>query len=257
MKSNRLEIFVIVLLLMLTSCKSLDVGRENKSSRSQIVENLIFKSENGYRPENFFISNGNLKISGENAANVSTRIFLKKDEFLFISGRYLGFEIFRIKFTEDSIKYINRIQRNYFYGSSENAFKGLKNFISIKEIQELIYTGLIVDELITEKNVENLYRIIDNKLKYEKVLSTGVKLEIAYNQDIKLENLIIKDHNNGNYLVIDIIREKEDVKKLKGFYYNKNQKIPWEMEISDIKYENYEKTDFNIGDNYYELPYVL
>ena len=249
---------VIFLMVIIGSCKAFKTNKLPDTDYNVFAEELIHKSNNKVRPENLLIDNASLKIEDSNGTLVRSRIYVKRDEYIFISARYLGFELMRIKITEDSVKYINRVQQSYFFGLNDDILDGIfEELFRLKEIQDFLYTGFLNDNPINRKYIRANYRLVEDKIRTEKILDTGLKLELEYNLNAYLEKIFLTDHKSGNYLQMTLQRNSKQVENISGIYYDGRNAIPWFLNIRDIRYESYNKTSFNIGKNYNKLDSIL
>jgi hypothetical protein len=248
---------LILLIVIASSCKTIRINKNRDFTKLDISERIVSKSKNAYRPEYMLINNGILRIRDENNTVVRTRIFIKKDEFIFVSARYLGFELFRFMIGNDSVKYINRFQRSYYFGKNSEIAKGITESLDITEIQELIYSGLYGINDSFKRNSTNGYRREDNRVVKETILDEGVKMQFEYDSDINLNKFTILDHRSAFYIDIGIERNSGELKEIDGTIYLNDNEIEWTLDIKEIEYKAFDKIDFRIGKDYYELPKFL
>lgn len=242
--------------VIINSCKTLNIPVKPERAKNSAVEIIEGKTRNYNYPEDMLIKNAVLKV-GEEENTIRLNIYLKKDEFIFINGRYLGFEIFRIMVGNDSVKYINRFQRTYFFGNISNLKEDLGFDLELIELQRFIYSGFINTELYNKNYIKTNFKAAEDGIKYNYIVEEGRKIDLLYDFAGDLEKIDVSDHVNSVYINADISRIDKEIKSLTGQYLKNNNTIMWDLEINNIENKVYNNLDFRIGKNYYELPDIL
>ncbi len=255
MKSLIFIFFIVVFLF--SSCKVLRVNDVSLRRNMHYTEAVRQKFITSARPEHLLISNADLSISAENQTNMKITIYVKKDEFIFVSGKLLGFEIFRFMLSEDSIKFINRVQRNYYFGSIEDVNNNSLKVLSLEEIQEIIYTGLVKEEGFSRKYIERKFQPDIDHISYTRVVDEGKKIDLEYDLSVFLKKILFTDHVNSIYINMDIEREGNMFDGIEGSYLKNNYRIGWEFRNNGIRFVPYTRIQFKIGKNYNEVQGIL
>ncbi len=248
---------LVVLLLFVTSCKALKIRDIEERKTLSYTNAILSKYENSERPDHILVTNGSLKIKDENTTSLRLTIYSKKHELIFISGRYLGFEIFRLLLTNDSVKFINRAQQSYFFGSREEIDNNILKSISLEEIQNIIYTGFLVQESMGRSSIERQFKPRVDKILYDQVIDEGIKIEMEYDLAGFLEKILFSNHLDSVYLDMLLKRSDNSLENISGSYFRNNYEIKFEFDTNEIKYSPYSKIEFNIGKNYNEIRNIL
>ena len=127
--NNRISLLLVFMFIMLFSCKT-----TKKIEKKIIKEPLKSDSANDYLFDNLkknefnftwlsfkFSADLNIKQSSKSFSGL---INIRKDSVIWISISKMGFEVARILITEDSAKFMNRIESSYFVGD----FKLINSF---------------------------------------------------------------------------------------------------------------------------------
>lgn len=248
---------VLSIIIIFSSCKALKIRDVEERKTLSYSNAVMFKLRNSERPEHLLIQNGNLKIQNENTTNLKLTVYSEKDKLIFLSGRYLGFEIFRLMLTKDSIKFINRAQQSYFFGSKNNMENELLRSVSLKDIQDLMFTGFMEQTNMDRRYVERNFEPKVDKIFYNKVLDEGIKIEMEYDLAAFLTKMLLSNHIDSVYIDMFLKRNDTDLESITGSYYRNNYEIKFEFETNEIKNSSYSRTKFNIGKNYNEIRNIL
>lgn len=166
---------IFILLFILYGCS---VFRYNDKNIKTEIQN--FKS--------LYSNNIELNYNINDKSGYSNLILsFKKDTFLLASLRSsLGIEIYRILFTNDSIKYVNHYDKNYFVGNYNNFSKLINIDLNYNQI----------NDLMTLKSNKIFNNTIDYKdFKYVKNIIYPHKIEINLpEQNINLKIKFLSLH---------------------------------------------------------------
>ena len=75
--------------------------------------------------QHILISNESFRLSGKSNNNGRFTFYLENGNQIFLSLRFFGFEMIRSQIKEDTVKYINRLKKEYL---NENTDKFISNF---------------------------------------------------------------------------------------------------------------------------------
>jgi hypothetical protein len=164
-------------------------------------------------------------IEGKNKTDLRGQLRMKKDSVIWISfSPALGIEAARLLLTNDSIKFINRLNKKYFSGSYDLVDSLLNTTIDLSILQ-----AMIVGNDITQYDVKKfkssidggLYRItIQERRKIKKYLRSG-----ETNNKVLVQNIWLSPDNFRT--------RKVDLKELAD---GDNKKL-------GVVYENYKPVD--------------
>lgn len=256
-RNNYIYIFLVLISSLVYSCKTLKISKKEDLPARTTTEIIKEKLKSVNYPENLFIQNINLKISGENQSSIRLNVFIKKDELIFLSGRYMGFEIFRFMVDRDSVKFINRFQRTYYYDDAKSFFNKYGLGGELIDIQDFIYTGFLYSKGLDNKVIRSKFLRNSDSIQYNYPIEEGKKLNFNYNLLGQLKNINFYDYTNDLFLMMNLEREGSDLNYISGDYIKSGNKINWSMDINEVQYKEYKNLDFRIGNNYYEIQNIL
>ena len=210
MRKNILNKFIFFLVLfLLISCKSLinrpkvysDCSELEKNIKKQNIEILKLPLQQNFITE----SNINGKIY-----SLECRIQYFADTCILcnILSKSLGIEFLKIKITDDSVIFLNRIEKEYYKGLIKE-FKKIDNTILNVKILKSIFLGrcYLIDTVsfCLEKNIEDLN---NNQIIYNKTINVSLNtcFDFYYKINNKAELLnqkIVKRNNNFFYININ------------------------------------------------------
>lgn len=113
---NRVNIVVLlILVLLMFSCKVVFV---NKEKSENLRPNKLYKSllDNAFEFDNMTLKFSAELFSGETSETFSGIIRIQRDSIIWLSLRSYNIEGARVCITQDSVKYLNRIDNTYYLG---------------------------------------------------------------------------------------------------------------------------------------------
>jgi hypothetical protein len=235
----------------------LKISKKDDLTARATTEVIKDKLKSANYPENLLIQNANLKISGENQSSIRLNVYMKKDELIFLSGRYMGFEIFRFMVDKDSVKFINRFQRTYYHDQSKSFFNNYGLTGELSDIQNFIYTGFLFPNTLDNTVIRSMFQRRGDSIQYNYPIEEGKKLNLIYNLTGQLENIGFYDYNEDQFLMINIVRDDRFLNSISGDYIKSGNEINWSLDINEIQNKEYKNLDFRIGNNYYEIQNIL
>ena len=248
----------IFFIIQFYSCKSLErIGiKDEKNSLSDVIEKKI----SGGKSVNYLCERVDIQIGGDEAKNFHAKVFITEGQSIFISLTYfLGIEVGRIQLSRDSIKFINRISREYYFGEIENLLKLSGINFEYEEIENFLLKGIPFNEKDNKK--KTLARFNDSGTDY--IYTYGVdskRIVKAYfdKTTIREYKIELSDHVSKLYLVGSLsnyLTEPSypgiiDVSVLKG-----EKKTDLRILINKIENRVFQNTSFKINNNYNELVF--
>ena len=255
MKNNLYRIYFLILLFAV-SCKPIELitaDRSDSDFKKIVVEAIDYRSI----PSNVLVNNMNFQYNSDK--NIAARItfYSELDNCVFASVRYLGFEVFRIGVFMDSVKFINRFQREYYF-ESINKINNLPLDPSLKIIQPFVLTGFYYNQSIKKKDFLRKFVVEDNSLVVYDDSVPGRKILFYYNRTTgKLDKLIISDYSSVLNLEALFDYRNNELNKISGIINRNGDKADFELTNIDIQKKAYNNTEFNIGKNYKKLENVF
>lgn len=151
---RKIIILSFIALLFTSSCgifkkKNKDKGKLSDTTVMNKVnaEVIAFADTLKNYYTNFKYFQTKLKISykdDKNKQNIKGSLRLKKDSFIWISARALGFEVARFLLTPDSVKFMNKMKSEYFKGDYSFIEKNLNIKLDFQTIQSILINELFV-----------------------------------------------------------------------------------------------------------------
>ena len=259
LKNRRISQLAIILILVLfSSCAKLKRIIIIDKAEIRLKNEILTKIEDKKIPEYILIENATIKIVGEETNRARINFYLERDKQIFVSVKFIGFEIARFQLTQDSVKYINRLKREYYFGDLENDHSELTEILNLNFTQNLISRGFIMEEANDFDNFFTNSTIRGDSLLYMDNLSSAHNISYTYNlESMQLFRLFYIDYVKQLEANVDLKRNSKDLKKISGYFMDGNNRTNFELELGVIKRETYKKTKFNIGRNYSELKSLL
>ncbi len=239
--------------LALSGCKTYHHISTSLGAPIDYEKNITEAIRNTNFPEHLLIENADFQLKGEDNGNAKITVYIERDQRFFFSVKYLGFEIARGEISADSIKFINRFQREYYFGRIND----LKNYLPLEvdfyTLQHFLYSGFYYRN---EKRKDYLQRFekVNNQISFSEIINAGQKIQLFYDPVYtKLDKIYLSDYVHNMTAEIRITRK--DLKPDVIFINYMKGKNGHEMEINvkDIKEKEYNKTDFKVSKNYKQL----
>jgi hypothetical protein len=185
-------------------------------------------------------------------------LYAERDERLFVSVRMIGFEIVRAEITPDSLKYINRLQKEYYFGPMTSEILNISQYISFEEVQDLLFFGFLYLPEKAGRNYMRKFTIKDENIVFDEVLDEGRRIINSYSlRDVKLEKSLITDYNQEFFAEIDLERKSGELKEINAAYTMGRNIGNLRLQTGSIKNKEYTRTDFRIGRNYEEVSKIF
>ncbi|HBF87916.1 MAG TPA: hypothetical protein DDX39_04660 [Bacteroidales bacterium] len=152
-KSINIYIFIVVLFIFMSSCKSGGLFTAHRL-KPEKPEEIYQKTVANYLDYETFSSKISTKLDlPEQKNSFSSSLRIKKDSIIWISVTpLLGIEMMRIVLTQDSVKFLNRINSTYFVGD----YKYLQSSLNVNLSYEIIQSMVLDEFFMYENNVNNV-----------------------------------------------------------------------------------------------------
>ena len=138
---------VVIVVVVLYSCKSRALVAEAKASELTSAENII---KNHYANKDDFttlyIKASTHYESKNEALNVNAEIKIKKDEKILVSIRFLGITMAKALITPKEVKYYEKSGDKYFEGDYATLSKWLGTDLDFQKVQNML-VGRALDDL--------------------------------------------------------------------------------------------------------------
>ncbi len=250
MNNLSVNIVYFIALMFLTSCGPVKkVERTRTADIKSMVEEKIEKNSNRH----FSLEKMKVEIIGDKNFNLNGKLYINPDQFIFITLQYLGFEVARILLTEDSLKYVNRIERKYLFLSYKELDKIIFNKISYSFIQHLLINGLIIPDGVNPKRIIIYMKPEDEYIIFKPAISKGRNLTMYYSSGLYLEKLNYQDNVNMIFLFAEILSKNTRVENINSEIIIQNQKYQINVNTGKIENKTIKMPDVNINNRYSEI----
>ena len=250
---NKIVIGLLAVLIFLPGCKTFTKVGGSLAAPSDYQKVIGERIKESNFPEWLLIENADFEMKGEDLGSAKLTLFVDKSRSIFLAVKYLGFEIARAQITEDSIKYINRLKKEYYFGSLND----LRNFMPFKFdfnlFQRFIYTGFYYNGERKKEYVKK-FDVDNEKISYEEIFGEGQKVHFDYDsKTVKLEKVLISDYIHNVLAEVLITRKDNEPRMIFVNVFTGHEEKEIVVRLKDIKEKYYSKTDFKIGKNYTRL----
>ena len=242
---------LIVIIIVIGGCKPLQrLERIVHGDVVDMVEEKVSKNSG----LDYSMERMRIEIQANKMLNVSGKVYIMQNQAIFMSVQFFGLEIARILITEDSVKYINRAERKYFFVGMKDIRNKYYNDISLYFIQNLLVNGLILPDNIKIKRLSYYMKYQDNAILFNPDLPHGQNLKMFYTRDMLLKNISFLDNGNSIFLNADVeynVNNSPD--KISAEIIMKSDKYKIELNVGRIDNKKIQIPDMRINNNYSEI----
>ncbi len=255
----RIDYFVGFLLLALvggisTSCRSLRINRVGITTEKEIRSELSKRIEEKKKEKYLLAENASFEYIAENTLRGRLTFYAERESSIFISVKMLGFEMVRAEISKDSIKYINRLRKEFYFGPYKEKELNYLPGMEFDEVMDFIFTGFINLPNGIERGYIRDFDIREDKIIYDKVLEEGRRIVNSYSlSELRLTEAVITDYPNEFLAELELKRDYGLLQEINANYSLKGNLGVLRVTTGKISYEKYKNTDFRIGKNYEEL----
>tara|TARA_B000000441_G_C21730083_1_gene345606 strand:+ start:602 stop:1333 length:732 start_codon:yes stop_codon:yes gene_type:complete len=232
---SKLTFFFLIVILVVSCGVKKTSTTYNYNSPKEIEEIIAIVEKNNYSTWDWMTIKGQLDITQQDRKiNVRINIKSKKDSVIWASARGpFGVELIRGKITQDSVYFINRINKTYFIKPIDAIFQGVKLGITFYDIQEFLtaspkisprnFTLNLVNEGFYLKSTNSNYFINKNYM-LENIVKTRKKfsLEYKFNDDQKIgfnRRMLVLTHEGKKYFQMILDSSKIEFTKPKAILF--------------------------------------
>ncbi len=253
---NRI-LFYSIILIGFTSCKPLQKITELKSKNS--LSEVVTSKLNSKKSQFYTCENISIRIVGEDEKNFKAKFFISTGKLIFVSINILGFEIGRAQISPDSIKYINRIKREFYFGEISNFYKKTGIDLNYMEIENFLIRGVPLNENDNLKRiVERFYESGSDYIYYvQDDLKRFIKIYVDKNT-LKEYRIELTDHQKGIYLIgllDDYMENPFYPGSFKISFLKDDKKMDLDISVGKIENSNFRNISFKVNNNYNELVF--
>ena len=195
--NSKSPIYLIIFLILLSSCKKELVGVKSKKSKDVNVEEIDF---------DYFLTRTKVKYSeGDKQVNGTANIRIKKDSLIWFSvSPSIGIEATRVKISKDTAIVINRLDKEYYVFNFDEISRYFNFKIDFDMIQAILLGNLA-------RPIDNQSKIAkEDKYYMIKQNSGPVDFQSYVLQDNKkIETVLINETETSNFMTLKYSEFKE------------------------------------------------
>ncbi len=273
MNSRFKFIIPLLFLLVLSSCK-LQQKAKRKDLKVNKTEYLLQQLDmNEFQFEHLSLKAGVQLYQEGKKTPFKANIRIRKDSLIWVSiTPALGIEVARVMITRDSIKVMNRIDRNYFIGDYDYINNRFNLELEFQTIQAILIGNAIDfehDEKVTLSIDKDRYYL--GNLKKRKVKNAEQKPERIEKQKeevvslwidqstFKVSNFIFSDLTANRFLTGEYEKfigvENQSLPSILNFDFQSEKPATVNLQYSKVSLEGPLKFSFNISSKYEQVFY--
>jgi len=243
--------FLIGIIVGLIGCKPLQ--RIERGVHGDVVD-MIEEKFNKNSNLDYSMERMRIEIKANKTVNVNGKVYIMQNQAIFMTVQFFGLEMARILITEDSVKYINRAERNYFFVSMKDIRNKYYKDISLSFIQNILVNGLILPDNFKIRRLSYYMKYQDDGIVFSPDLTHGQNLKMFYTRDMLLKKINFLDNRNILFLNADIeynVNNRPD--RISAEIVMKSDKYKIEMNVGRIENKNIKIPDMRINNSYSEI----
>jgi len=212
---------------------------------------LLAESSKSYSADIEFV------IKTDDVQKLRGKVIIKRGEFIYASVNFLGIELARVKISNDSIKFINRYAKTYFFGEI-NSLRSIIDFdLEYFQLESLLLKGFIFDLDDNKRTFKN--RISKNVDGYVYLYDRNFEFSSIYNEEsFEMIRMQIKDVSSAvlvNARVTNYFRDINYPKDINVTVSGSNIDIEADIVVGKISSGRIESGNFLINNKYRELKF--
>ena len=177
---------IVVLVILMASCKSKSVVAEAAKTTTRMSANKIIENYHNNKIEfsTLYIKSNVQYADDKQTQNVTAEIKIKKDQQILISVRFLGITMAKASITPTAVSYYEKISGNYYEGDFTALSQWLGTDLDFNKIQNMLL-GRTIDDLTDGKYTESF---VDKIYKLDDASSSKVKKSFYFDANTFLVN---------------------------------------------------------------------
>ncbi len=218
---------------LLLSCKPVAV---KAPSMDADFEKHLWKRSGSLGALSYLADPVDVSITTKDTKSFKAKISIQSGKYIFASIYLLGFELGRAEITPDSLKFINRIERKYYFGSSETIKSLTNSDLTYYQLESLILRGLFIDESMNRRKFREHIVDCNEFYCFNNSVTETATLNSFYKKD-SFVNTLVEINDSVNNFFMSATLDKYDG----SFNYPKDIQI-------DLKFQDFEAViDLFIG----------
>ncbi len=254
MKSLRYLLNFFVLMTMIVSCKTVPLS---SVSRDADFGQYLFKKSRAYSSKYFSTEQLDIKVISDDTKNLRGKVNIMQGEYIYANINILGFELGRLELSVDSVKFINRIEKSYYFGEFSKVEGLLGIDLSYSQIESIILKGFVVDGSENRKLFKS--RLNEGQEGFTYTYRSSFGAEVVSGFDIgsyNISSLDISDSKAGLFLSVfpGIYYEDPNYPRdLKVMVRSKSMDAEVQLQVGKISLDKFSRKNFNVNSSYSEI----
>jgi len=243
----------VVLILILNSCKTVPFS---SASAERDFSQYLYKSYISDRSK-YYSAEVDLILKNEEIKKIKGKVFVNRGEFIFMNYSFLGIELARAEITPDSIKFINRFDKTYYFGKVGDLRPVLNVDLNYFQIETLIVEGIIAGKSDSKMQFRNrveeseghyIYLYENNfnvKSLFDKVSYEQSEVQLGYSDSIIVLQAKLSDY----------YKDIKYPKRIEINFFNNSQLNEINVMVGKISKDKTESGKFLINSKYREISF--
>jgi hypothetical protein len=248
---------VLMLLIMysVTSCKS--IQKIVKKDHVNSIEEYVDARLEGDRQNHYLSEQVDLSIDDGERRNAKARFYIRRDNFIFASINFLGFEIARAQISPDSLKFINRVSREYYFGPINYLDKITGINLRYDEIESIILKGFPFRKGEGKKEILARFSESGSDYIYTYTADSKRTVRVYFRKDpiheYKIEITDLSSQSNAVFTFGKYLNEPYFPGNIEGTMTRRNNRTGVRINIGNIEYKSFSNNSFRVNNNYNEV----
>lgn len=256
-KHHRIILFLLTTFLGLSSCRN--IPKKGAAEGNDFV-NFLLRKQVSERVESVVADPVELSlITGEESKNVRAKVSIKKGDFVYLQISLYGFEIARIMITPDSVKYINRIDKTYWFRPNREMSQVIGFSPEYIWLESVMLKGFYLEDNMGRKELKTLI-YSDNNLWIYPYENKDFKVTHYFSKESLLQERMELHDRNGDLVAIAIMRYDKKFSypqelEMKFILNPDSEVLVLKCNIGNINLEKVKEPDFSINRRYSEIRF--
>jgi hypothetical protein len=242
--------------LLFSSCKSVPIASIDKERN---FGDYLYSLQNTNGHKYVSCEQIEVTVKEEETRTFKAKISVHKGEFIFANFNFLGIEIGRLEITPDSVKYINRLEKTYYFDNITGLSSILKFELDYYEIESLILYGYILNRNENRRKVGMHIQETSDSFIYEFMSPQYLSIKSFFSKEPLIENKIEITSKNNEFFAKALINKSGSADHFPGEIQinlkRKDYNADVFLSIGKITYDKVDPKAFNVNSKYREISF--
>jgi hypothetical protein len=247
------KIFYIFILLIILGHSSCSLTNRLSTDEKKVLHIIKDKDRSNLLPyysfENMKVNlEGNLAVSGKG------KLYIKRDDFIFFTVQFMGLEIIRTMITQDSLYYINRLERKYLFVSIKDLQKKYTKYVNYELAQNMAVKGLPIPGGLNSRHLLRFINIADDQYIFN-LSGEGKAVSFYYDKDLQIKELRFSDTESGTQVNTTIEYSLDYIEKILADGVLGGSRLKAFIEFGVLSFEEIGRPSMNVNRTYSEINF--